>query len=435
MRNPRLVYDFGGNILLVQRFYICSHRGFRHHFFSGSEAIVKSLPATISTLFPFKVYHRSCCTKDLLHLIETLVLEGVSFLQICDTIAFMNFRSFCERNERYLSFLSRTSAATTPAELCLKLFYQDLMFSFPSDRLLTYIYLEHFQELKPLYKQEMAKLGARSISCDHTFRVSKNIGSFRDVDGRFVKQFGFLFILLNEKNEVIEWRLTRSTTFSKVRELLESVKEREGVNLQSIVVDNCCHARKQYQEIMGDVPVKLDLFHAIQRVTNSFPKGTEFSKKFCKEFSLVFRTDGDVGEEHTLPTPEECIISRNLDSFCERWLNILSQPELSNTMGEIAKLKQHITKGCLSGIGAGQGTAGNERLHRSLNRSLLCGASVLSPDLALAVLTALFYSLNSKRSGTRHCKNARLVPSVPVEAYRPFRKRSIPVKHQVLRVI
>lgn len=172
--------------------------------------------------------------------------------------------------------------------------------------------------------------------------MSKNIGSFRDVDGRFVKQFVFLFILLNEKNEVIEWRLTRSTAFSEVRELLESVKEREGVNLQSIVVDNCCHARKQYQEIMGDVPVKLDLFHAIQRVTNSFPKGTEFSKKFCKEFSLVFRTDGDVGEECTLPTPEECIISRNLDSFCERWLNILSQPELSNTMGEIAKLKQHI---------------------------------------------------------------------------------------------
>ena len=69
---------------------------------------------------------------------------------------------------------------------------------------------------------------------------------------------------------------------------------------------------------MGDVPVKLDLFHAVQRVTNVGPKGTEFSKAFCKEFSLVFRQDGDLGDDRMLKTPEPAIISKNMDSFCER---------------------------------------------------------------------------------------------------------------------
>lgn len=82
------------------------------------------------------------------------------------------------------------------------------------------------------------------------------------------------------------------------------------------MVDNCCYAGKQYQEVIGDVPVKPDLFHAVQRVTNSVPKGTAFSKKIQQGFfTAIFRNDSDVREEPTLPTPDECIISRNLDRF------------------------------------------------------------------------------------------------------------------------
>ena len=49
--------------------------------------------------------------------------------------------------------------------------------------------------------------------------------------------------------------------------------------------------------------MKLDLLHTVQRVTNVMPKGTEFSKTFCKEVSLIIRQDGDLGESRKLKTP------------------------------------------------------------------------------------------------------------------------------------
>ena len=113
--------------------------------------------------------------------------------------------------------------------------------------------------------------------------------------------------------------------------------------------------------------MKLDLFHAVQRVTNVVPKGTEFSKTFCKEFSLIFRQDGDLGESRKLKTPNPMIIKRNMDSFCERWKTVLVTGDFESLSNEREK----------SEIEPGAGTAGNKRIHRCLNRSLLCGTSVV----------------------------------------------------------
>lgn len=121
----------------------------------------------------------------------------------------------------------------------------------------------------------------------------------------------------------MDWKLTKSAGYSEVKDLLQNVKERKGVNVMSVYVDNCCQSGKQIQEVMGEVPVKLDLFHAVQRVTNVVPKGTEFSKTFCKEFSLIFRQDGDLGESRKLKTPDPMIINRNMDYFSERWKTVL----------------------------------------------------------------------------------------------------------------
>ena len=52
-----------------------------------------------------------------------------------------------------------------------------------------------------------------TISCDHTFKISKYIGARRESDNKFVKQFENLCIVLNERHEVIGWRLTRTTSF------------------------------------------------------------------------------------------------------------------------------------------------------------------------------------------------------------------------------
>ena len=123
---------------------------------SGSATIMECLPNSISNLFPLKIYHKSSCTMDIINLVETLVLKGNNFLQISEIIANLNFRDFSERNKRFLSHLSskRTSGThkknSTDKE-CIT-FYEDLIFSFPSDSQLIRVFLDRFEEMKPLYR-------------------------------------------------------------------------------------------------------------------------------------------------------------------------------------------------------------------------------------------------------------------------------------------
>ena len=217
---------------------------------------------------------------DLLNLVETLVLEGNSFLKISQVIANLNFRKFSERNKRFLCFLSSTQSRTNKERTT---FYEDLAFFFLSDAQLIRIYLDQFEEMNLFYQDEMEEVEGTSLSLDHTFKVSKNIGCY-DQDGRYVRQFGFLLLLLNENKDFVYWRLTKSAGYAEVKDLLQNVKNRPKVKVMSVHVNNCCQSRKQIQEVMGDVPVKLDLFHAIQRVTRVVPKGTEFSKTLQRIF-------------------------------------------------------------------------------------------------------------------------------------------------------
>lgn len=71
----------------------------------------------------------------------------------------------------------------------------------------------------------------------------------------------------------------------------------------------------------------------------------------------------------------------------ERLLFVWTKKLTKETLREIEHLRKHKRKGCLSEIPVGCGTEKNERLHRHLNRSLLCGVSKIGPELAIAVMT------------------------------------------------
>ncbi len=136
-------------------------------------------------------------------------------------------------------------------------------------------------------------------------------------------------------------------------------------------------------------------------------------KKLASEFGLIFRQNGDTGEERTQKTPCSEDIECNLEMFLRKWENMLSEA----TIDSIRKLRHHIHKGCCSDIPAGAGTQKNERLHKLLKKSLLGGASVISPELAIAVLSLVLYIWSLKRNpcAKKHAFNAKIIPVVPVE--------------------
>ena len=88
--------------------------------------------------------------------------------------------------------------------------------------------------------------------------------------------FKNVFIVLNENGETLERRLTKSTTFHEITDHLTSLKERlhtKETSLSMICIDDCYKNRNRYQKIIPDAEIKLDLFHACQRVLRTIEPG------------------------------------------------------------------------------------------------------------------------------------------------------------------
>ena len=97
----------------------------------------------------------------------------------------------------------------------------------------------------------------------------------------------------------------------------------------------------------------------------------------------------------------------------ERLLFEFSDALSDETLDAIERLRVHIRKNCLSEIPPGCGTEKNERLHRHLNRSLLCGVTKIGPELAIAALTCALYAWNCRRKGFGFlCKKVAPIPPI-----------------------
>lgn len=221
---------------------------------------------------------------------ETQILQGINFLSICEGIAGLNVKEFSERMTCY--FLTQDSNTHINSNEDCDKFYGHSLYAFPGDKKLLEKFLANFVHKQPHCDAEMETIACTSkmITCDHTLKVSKYICASRGSD-KGIKQFENLFIVLNEDHKVVGWRLMKSTSFEEIRDLLQN--DSLDNPLQIVIVDDCCRVRYQYQSIFPGVVVRLDLFHATQRVIKTFPKGSEWCKQISKEFGLVFRADGD----------------------------------------------------------------------------------------------------------------------------------------------
>ncbi len=115
------------------------------------------------------------------------------------------------------------------------------------------------------------------------------------------------------------------------------------------------------------------------------------------EWRMVFRDPSDQGEKRHVQTPPPHILEKNVQNFLQRWENAEynGQKLLSTAaLKEIAKIRVHFGKGCLSGISPGRGTNRNENLHKGLNQVMSC--SKYGVELAYSLLTVIFYNHNER---------------------------------------
>ena len=247
----------------------------------------------------------------------------------------------------------------------------------PSAKIIKDCFLQDFQSKEPLYTYHMPQISAEWISIDHTFKVAANTGIQRKIDSKWEKQYDSLLCILNEQGCVLAWQLSKGTAFDKVQDLLGGLKARldqqEKTLTEYYFLDNYCAWRRKIQSIFGQtLQVKLDIFHAVQRVTMKLSKRHPFHYSCIQAFSLVFRQEQDRGEKRKFALPDPETMEKQLDSFIESWKDKIfdGTPVLtSEAIGELEKLRKHITKGCISHIPPGCGTERNEDLHKCLRKA------------------------------------------------------------------
>ena len=102
-RNPRLVYDLHGNLVLVQVLYECSdrlpgHKNNGHRYLSASNEVLRLLPYSVANMFPVIMQQRCAFTTRLYDYIITGIYQGQNFMDLSEGIASMNFREFLRNN-------------------------------------------------------------------------------------------------------------------------------------------------------------------------------------------------------------------------------------------------------------------------------------------------------------------------------------------------
>ena len=251
------------------------------------------------------------------------------------------------------------------------------------------------------YHEKMTRLNAQSISCNHTFKVAANIGFKNPTDGTWVQIYASVFCVLNENGQVVKWCFTKGTSFDKVTPLFSELRCRlfkRDMKLNTVYVDNCCHVSKKLKSIFGqDIQIKLDLFHAVQRILRAVSNRSPLYTRFSKELRHCFRQSTNCAKERNMNTPTAQEISMNLRRFKGRWecLAYKDKKFLNNKAAkEIDNLLVHAEKGCLSDIPPGAGTERNENLHGHINKFLY--RKRIGIQLAFALFTKAFAKRNNK---------------------------------------
>ena len=412
---PRLLFARNGVTYLVSRVYRCCNG---HEVVAHDNSILQSFPC--KEHLPFLLSHVSGITRDLYKDIILYSSTGMKIEQIECLIAQAHLEYFEERREMFNNEMKcwqkgqidSSARSNSHFPICMP----DEMKA-PSNDFICQCIIHDYKQNEMVYTQCMAQSGATSwISCDHTFKVAANIGLLRQSDKKWEKQYDSMFCILNENGTVLAWQLTKGTAFDNVKDLLKNLKgrfDRQKNNVKLCIIDNCCAWKGKLQEVFGsEMVVKLDLFHAVQRIVKCIPKRHPFAYHCCQAFRLVFRDPSDTGEKRSLQTPPEVMLE-NIDNFLKTWKDISHANQAVLTVAaikEIENLKKHVRKGCLSSIPVGCGSERNENLHRCLQQATSKGR--IGVALAVALLTSFLYKWNEKQAARRQGSKPKVIPPI-----------------------
>ena len=125
------------------------------------------------------------------------------------------------------------------------------------------------------------------------------------------------FIAMDEERKICGWKLTKSEGNAEALSCLKAIKSRVKESLLYVITDTCCKSKYLYVSVFGNIEVKLDVFHAVQRLTSCIPQKHVHHFHICNKIGLFVRQADDQGEIRQKETAGEIEMEQNLTQMVE----------------------------------------------------------------------------------------------------------------------
>ena len=114
------------------------------------------------------------------------------------------------------------------------------------------------------------------------------------------------------------WKLTKGIASSQVGTLLKDLKERSSLIQYTLMIVVSLELRSHQCSETPLYSIKLDLFHAVQRITNTLCKRHLLVQRCMQDLQLVFQQDSDSRVTRMAATPSPEVILSRMNKFVAR---------------------------------------------------------------------------------------------------------------------
>ena len=399
---PRALYCCDGNTLLVSRLYTCK-KG--HKIISHDPRLMENIPPSYQV--PFYLLHRTGFTLEIATWVHSCVIAGMTFHEIEDVLLQRHRDAYEDRKCKFKAEVKAYLEKNPEDHTAIEKFPEFKTSQVPSLETTMSSIVHMFEGNEQFYIQRMSEWPAKRITAGYYFKVATTIGEKLETAGKWITHFKNIYTVMNEKGQVIAWKFTKEKDLNEVKDILTGLQQRfqkQGRQLEMILVPECCESREQFNEIFGiEIPVKFELTKAVHRVVRKIPakrrEENQLTKACVRDFALGLRFPTDRGEHRLETTPPPDVITENLDAFVDGWKDIIEGNERVLTLAaqrQINHLRTHVEAGCLSEIPASPGSENIDELHNILKPVL--ERKFLNADMALALISTLLYVWNERRA-------------------------------------
>ncbi|KAJ3477525.1 hypothetical protein NLI96_g10403 [Meripilus lineatus] len=234
-------------------------------------------------------------------------------------------------------------------------------------------------------------LDGECLSMDACFKAPKRGAVVVDSKGaRHRVGKGGILSVINERSEIVAWRVCQTKKGAEMTELLSALRTRYeilGVPLPwGFIVDDCCAMRPSIEAAMKDVLVLLDIFHCIARYTAVILGG----KKNPLRGTVAREIRDSLLKEGATPDKPATYWARGeqeekLVATYEKWLQHGGIWSAAAPKCHACQL-EHVQNGCLTRLNQNIRSDGSriESLNRQWNAVIKHVASGLANYLALS---------------------------------------------------